>query len=1401
MASRPEGLSPPHAGLAGLPWRRPSPCGPSARRTRGQRLCGIAPGARRSGAGDLNVVSHNVHGMGVGAIFRPGVTASGPYPHSKGERLLRLWKNLRAQIVLLQETHADQLSIAILEGLLHEWTCFWAPAKVTRSDAHGDGASRPSAGVAILIRKSALIQHGGHLRVVDGSLVTQRDGRAVSLKVDWMGHSLHLASIYQPNAPAAQREFITQRLAALAQAPGVGARTCVWGGDFNFTPNPGLDRVTGDLPSPPSHPDSATAAVWAHALPDLVDTFRALHPRRREYTYFHRHGASRLDRVYISSKGFPYVTTARVAGSEAPGACSISDHRPVTASLLGRCALAAPRRRTGARRTLAPRVRTEFLQDAALAEQYRLQTAQLASVAPAAPRDLLAWWPSFKDGVARVARTLYAQHRLNTAAFVKTADGAVEAAQRGAAAGDAAAVAGLPAARHAARRAGVAAQQALTERCSWLHPRELPSPGLTARLRPPQDVGCGPALRAAGGVRHTSPGACAEIMVDHCAAISAQPSTDGAARGEVLAALEGHPQMAPEAGGGEHVNLAEVRAVLRKARSTQPGLDGLKVALYRAAKDTFVPLLARVFSAIGVEDEMPSGFHTGVIVPLHKAGDRTLPANYRPITLLNTDYRLLAAVLGTRLAPNLLEVIDPVQTAFLQGRSIGENIMCLQILPHALAAAGRSGVLAVCDFQKAYDTVDRGFLLEVMRRLGAGPVLLKWVRLLLSGTTARALVMGQLSRLTTFHAGVRQGCPLAPLLYLFVAQSLLAFLKARGVGMDLPAGPVLAALSTESIVGSPTPSSMFPPFLPAPASGLQLAPQLLTALQYADDCKALLPSFADVPLFLAAMHTFGEASGQRLSQRKSQLLEIGAVGPLEAAPLEVHGLKVVDRVKALGVVFHRGVTPASAQWDDLLDKVEVCYRRATRVNLSAFGRGFASAAYGVSRLLHAAEFTGLPAAAVKRLQQATSALVDRDEPPGLPLSGGEAADEPGRSFAGVRWDLLCGRPETGGLGALNFQHHLSARAAKWGLRLLLDGTTRPWTTVAWSALAAHLPCPPLAVLGARHVFRQFNTLPAIPAPAVPLPPSLPPPLRRILDSLRALPALGRRTRSEQGVAALQPEWLHVLELVSWRLHHQDGYAANMLRLGTPAWVHPPPWAGDGMGTALWDYSVRRGARLLTAPAELERGERFRLFVEEGGGALPAALVPPAAMGSALRRLWRLPFSNHLKQTFWYCFLNGLPVAARMPAAHPRPCGCGTSGARPDRRHHFAECPAAQAVVQAIQAALPAPAPPNLLADLRAVSPPAGIHVGVWSVVALAAVNAMEAARRRQAHLQQQRLRRRGADLAAELATFSLESFWTTLSIAAAAPLPTSWREKVPADHPFLGWDAPTARWLVRRPAP
>jgi hypothetical protein len=187
------------------------------------------------------------------------------------------------------------------------------------------------------------------------------------------------------------------------------------------------------------------------------------------------------------------------------------------------------------------------------------------------------------------------------------------------------------------------------------------------------------------------------------------------------------------------VSDTEVEAILKTAtQGKSPGLDGIPIELYRACRHEFAPIVAGVFTAIG---RAPPGFPEGVItVP-------TLAGSYRPITLLCTDYRILAKMLVDvdRLAPTLGRVVTLEQSAFHQERLIGDNAQLLWQLPHLMAQTGRSCVIAFLDIAKAYDSRDRNVLFEALEAMGVGPGLLPWTRLLLSNTVSRAIVNGHVS--------------------------------------------------------------------------------------------------------------------------------------------------------------------------------------------------------------------------------------------------------------------------------------------------------------------------------------------------------------------------------------------------------------------------------------------------------------------------------------------------------------------------------------------------------------------------------------------------------------------------------------------------------------------------------
>jgi hypothetical protein len=837
-------------------------------------------------------------------------------------------------------------------------------------------------------------------------------------------------------------------------------------------------------------------------LPQLSDTFRTRHPRTRSFTWHSTQHAARLDRFYMGPSLQPHLGACFV-GTQTP-----SDHRPVVVELLPR---AQPDQGPGLRR-----MRLQYFWDDAIARaEFEQFLVQEAASAPAVSEDgtgasaMLTWWGGFKGRVSCKAgelsrRVRQARQVTEVVARAPAAAALAQAYQSLEAEGittaqAAVALDNIQAARQAWCTAVQAAQASAewARRRDWLHQGERPSPGLTAALQaqqPPASSRHVAALRSRTGRLVTGGRPLAHLVNSHWASVCSTPPSHPAAQREVLDAVAASGLHLPpddaDALGSSTVTAEEVLTALKhSAPGKAPGLDGLPVDLYRRCKSVFAPLLATLYTAIAFAGAVPVGFLDGVVITLYKAGERVQPNNYRPITLLNGDYRVLAKVLSHRLKRVQCQLIEPEQTGFLPGRAIGENLLFNQLLPGSLGPSS-TAVAVFLDFYKAYDTVIREFLYAVLDTMGLGGGFLTWVKLLLTNTGAVACINGYISQWCAYSAGVRQGCPLSPQLYLMVAQALLSFLKAKGLGI-----PVMG--------------------------------RTVTACQYADDAQVYLPSLHSIRRFLDAMAVFKQASGQGLNLDKTLVLAIGrqtrmdlwhlhfarqlGPGPLSAPQqaqvarqalqqLATHrssvppdtrweGLQVVSSCKTLGIQLQADGSIV-VDWQARVDAVLTKFTYISKLPLSAFGRGFASAGYGVSKLLYAAEFAGLPPPAlITQLERAVAKLVDRKMAPAAR----------GRRFAGVAGPLLAGHPRTGGFGALPWQEHIKARHAVWAVKLVLGSDITPWVHLARARL-----CPPDMVC---HAWRRFAILFCHDGQQNPVGSPLPEALQRLAQGWQALPLI------------------------------------------------------------------------------------------------------------------------------------------------------------------------------------------------------------------------------------------------------------------------------------------------------
>jgi hypothetical protein len=147
---------------------------------------------------------------------------------------------------------------------------------------------------------------------------------------------------------------------------------------------------------------------------------------------------------------------------------------------------------------------------------------------------------------------------------------------------------------------------------------------------------------------------------------------------------------------------------------------------------------------------LPDQWKECIIVPVHEKGDKTECNNYRGISLPSTSYEILSNILLSRLRPYVDEIIGDHQCGFRRNRSTVHQLFV--------------------DFKKAYDSVRREVLYNVLIEFGVPMKLVRLIRMCLNETYSKVRIGRHLSRSFRIQNGLKQGDDLSPLLFKFTLE-------------------------------------------------------------------------------------------------------------------------------------------------------------------------------------------------------------------------------------------------------------------------------------------------------------------------------------------------------------------------------------------------------------------------------------------------------------------------------------------------------------------------------------------------------------------------------------------------------------------------------------------------------
>ena len=218
------------------------------------------------------------------------------------------------------------------------------------------------------------------------------------------------------------------------------------------------------------------------------------------------------------------------------------------------------------------------------------------------------------------------------------------------------------------------------------------------------------------------------------------------------------------------ITSAELKAALKElAHNKAPGPDGIPAEAWQWLDEHNQAALLRVLNQSLLTATIPDDWHKAIVVEIYKGkGPLTDPASYRPISLLSTSYKLFAKLLHSRLQAALDDRLRETQYGFRATRSTSQPIHIIRRLIERAEATGQSLYTILLDWEKAFDKIHPEALLTALTRYGVPAHFTALIKNIYTSPQFTVAAAGKQSNTAEASAGIRQGCPLSPYLFLIV---------------------------------------------------------------------------------------------------------------------------------------------------------------------------------------------------------------------------------------------------------------------------------------------------------------------------------------------------------------------------------------------------------------------------------------------------------------------------------------------------------------------------------------------------------------------------------------------------------------------------------------------------------
>ena len=376
------------------------------------------------------------------------------------------------------------------------------------------------------------------------------------------------------------------------------------------------------------------------------------------------------------------------------------------------------------------------------------------------------------------------------------------------------------------------------------------------------------------------------------------------------------------------------RALKQMQNNKSPGPDGLPAEFYIFAFPLIGKEFVKLLNRVWLEGTLPLTQRQCLITLICKDknnADRL--SNWRPISLLNCDYKILSKTLSSRLSKVLEEIIHPDQTCSIPGRTIQDNLHLIRNLIEYSNDKNTAAAILSLDQSKAFDRVSHEYLFNVLHSFGFGPQFISLVKLLYTDIYSSVLVNGYVGREFPVSCSVRQGCSLSPLLYVLSIEPL-----AHRIRLD----PMIKGISI--------PGSL----------------DICKISQYADDTNLFVSDENSVRQILILVELYGHLSGAKLNKQKTFGMWLGKWRGRTDQPFE---LQWTNNCKKIYGIFLGHTEGENKTWEKVVTKLEKCVNLYSSRDLSLRGRSIILNVVLCSSIWYVGSLIVMPESILKRLNK------------------------------------------------------------------------------------------------------------------------------------------------------------------------------------------------------------------------------------------------------------------------------------------------------------------------------------------------------------------------------------------------------------------------------------------------